>query len=449
MQMRLVRLLPALLVCLPAVGFAGEDVQVRLEKSLRDASSLTNVEIEFLDTLWMPKGIWGTNQTPFSRTLQYSYIASGERYRATSKLISGSETNLMKLHEAAFDGKQFVSYDGDNRYMTRSKENSPRDNAEVAYSPLVAPFLFLTPNSDDCLGCLVRFTEIVSGGATNAFILPKGQLADGTMEISIPGPLLQKKATSWKIAMDEDGDSFTPKTVEWISPGGNADAFYKLLNYTNLGTYRFPARIETIMSSYPPTSPPTVIGTDVVTVIAARIPNQIPDSAFKLADEEKAAVRIWDWDEKVFAKPASDKSRANSQSRPKIYDESADGSKQIAEALDIAKKEHKHVLLQFGANWCGWCYKLHGLFETNQPIAEALKNGYVVAMIDVDKEHNNDTDTKYGNPTRFGLPVIVVLDGDGKQLVTQDTGKLEDGDHHSPEKVMAFLKEWAPTGANK
>jgi hypothetical protein len=42
------------------------------------------------------------------------------------------------------------------------------------------------------------------------------------------------------------------------------------------------------------------------------------------------------------------------------------------------------------------------------------------------------------------LPLIVVLDADGKQLTTQDTGKLEEGDHHSPEKVMAFLKEWSP-----
>ena len=46
---------------------------------------------------------------------------------------------------------------------------------------------------------------------------------------------------------------------------------------------------------------------------------------------------------------------------PNIYDESLDGSGQIADALTIAKKENKRVLLQFGANWCGWCHKLHAL----------------------------------------------------------------------------------------
>ena len=49
-----------------------------------------------------------------------------------------------------------------------------------------------------------------------------------------------------------------------------------------------------------------------------------------------------------------------------------------------------------------------------------------------------------GKPTQHGLPVIVVLDADGKTLVTQDTGKLEEGDHHDPAKVLAFLNQWAP-----
>ena len=130
--------------------------------------------------------------------------------------------------------------------------------------------------------------------------------------------------------------------------------------------------------------------------------------------------------------------------RPSIYDESANGSKQITDAVAIAKKENKNILLQFGANWCGWCHKLHKLFETDKGIAKKLKDDYVVVLIDVNKGRNKDIDTKYGHPTRFGLPAIVVLDADGKQLTTQDTGKLEQGDHHDPEKVMAFLKEWAP-----
>ena len=129
-------------------------------------------------------------------------------------------------------------------------------------------------------------------------------------------------------------------------------------------------------------------------------------------------------------------------SRPAIYDENADGAKQIAAALAAAKKENKQVLLQFGANWCGWCHKLHKLCQTDAEIAARLKESFVVVLVDVNKGHNNDINQKYGNPMRLGLPVIVILNADGKVLVTQDTGKLEAGDHHDPKKVLRFLNEW-------
>lgn len=132
------------------------------------------------------------------------------------------------------------------------------------------------------------------------------------------------------------------------------------------------------------------------------------------------------------------------KARPKLYDETADGAKQIDAALASAKKENKRVLLQFGANWCGWCHKLHKLFEENDAIRQELDANFVVVLIDVNENHNEAINKKYENPTRHGLPVIVVLDADGQALTTQDTAKLEEGDHHDPERVMAFLKEWEP-----
>ena len=130
--------------------------------------------------------------------------------------------------------------------------------------------------------------------------------------------------------------------------------------------------------------------------------------------------------------------------KPPIYDESADGTKQIADALAVASKDGKRVLLQFGANWCPWCHKLHSLFASDPNIAARLKSDYVVVLIDVNKGRNSEVDAKYGHPTRLGLPVLVVLDASGKQLTTKNSGELEEGDHHSPEKVLAFLKKWSP-----
>ena len=129
-------------------------------------------------------------------------------------------------------------------------------------------------------------------------------------------------------------------------------------------------------------------------------------------------------------------------SRPNIYDTAADGKEQITAALKTAQAENKRVILKFGANWCGWCHRLSGLLKTNTELAQILKDNYVLVLIDVDKQHNADTVKKYDNPTRFGLPVLVVLDTDGTALTTQDTGKLEEGDHHDPAKVKAFLEKW-------
>src|SRR4051812_3892763 len=98
---------------------------------------------------------------------------------------------------------------------------------------------------------------------------------------------------------------------------------------------------------------------------------------------------------------------------PDIYDKTASGEKQIAEALIRAKRENKRVLLQFGANWCGWCHRLHNLMESDKEIKKELLYEYDVVLIDVDKvdgkPHNADINERYGNPTKHGLPVLVVL----------------------------------------
>ena len=433
MKIQRVSVILGLFACLPLVSSADQDVQARFEKSLKDARALTNVEIQMLGTSIYPAS---PEQTDFSTsTYQYTYCASGSKFRATCKLVSATQTNSTKLSEAAFNGTSFVTYNTDSRMMTRHDRIPGSDSAELSASPLIAPFLFLTKNSDDCPTCLLRFSDIVSPDFAKGLILPKGQQSNGLLHISMPGLPLGKKPTSWKIDIDEAGDAFTPKAVTIIIEAGMEIA-YTLLNYTNLGGYQFPTRIESTASAYPPTSPPTVKSKIVTTVTSVRIPDQVADSVFNLDDEEKAAATVWDSDHKKSVKSPYDKLKADLRTQPNIYDESADGSKQVAAALDLARKEHKQVLLQFGANWCLPCHQLHKLFETDKTIAEELEKGYVVVMIDVNKEHNKDVDTKYGRPTQSGLPVIVVLDDDGKLLTTQD--------HLNPEKVMTFLKEWSP-----
>ena len=94
---------------------------------------------------------------------------------------------------------------------------------------------------------------------------------------------------------------------------------------------------------------------------------------------------------------------------------------------------------------------MSSVLDTHPEISKVVKANFIVVLIDVDQGHNADVVKRYDNPTRFGLPVLVVLDTDGTPLTTQDTGKLEEGDHHDPAKVMAFLAQWRkakPSGNN-
>src|SRR6185369_14664547 len=161
MKERLAPLIVAFLACWPLVGFADLDLQIRFQKSLENARSITNVEIQMLDTLWIndPAMLKALNVNVFSRTFQYSYVSSGQKYRAECKLISGSQTNLVQLREAAFDGTTFSSYDADQRYLTRQTGNSPGDNEESPENPLIAPFMFLTKQTDGCINCILRFAD--------------------------------------------------------------------------------------------------------------------------------------------------------------------------------------------------------------------------------------------------------------------------------------------------
>ena len=131
--------------------------------------------------------------------------------------------------------------------------------------------------------------------------------------------------------------------------------------------------------------------------------------------------------------------RADKQEK---FDPSRDAAADIKAGVEIAKKEHKRVILDVGGEWCPWCKKLDKMFHTDAEIAKELKEHYVVVKVNFSQENKNEAVlSKY--PEIKGYPHLFVLDSDGKLLHSQDTGLLETGDHHDHDKVMTFLKAWA------
>ncbi len=123
------------------------------------------------------------------------------------------------------------------------------------------------------------------------------------------------------------------------------------------------------------------------------------------------------------------------------FNPKADAAKDIAAGVKLAAKENKRVLIDVGGEWCGWCHKLNKLFHEDKTVADLLKNGYVVVKVNFSEENKNESVlSKY--PEIKGYPHLFVLDSKGKLLHSQDTGLLEEGDHHSPKLVTDFLKKW-------
>ena len=134
----------------------------------------------------------------------------------------------------------------------------------------------------------------------------------------------------------------------------------------------------------------------------------------------------------------------------KLYDPYANVEKDVAAALVKAKAQKKHVLLQIGGNWCSWCYRYHGLVDQDTTLERLTDENYIVYNLNYSKENKNlDYLKKLGYPQRFGFPVFVILDADGKQLHTQDSALLEEGKGYSKEKVKTFLENWSPAALDE
>lgn len=140
---------------------------------------------------------------------------------------------------------------------------------------------------------------------------------------------------------------------------------------------------------------------------------------------------------------------AQAQEKFNAYNPEADAKKDIENAVVQAKANDKHILIQIGGNWCGWCKLFHDLTTTDEELKAYIAENFEVVHLNYSKENQNlDVLETLEFPQRFGFPVFVVLDGNGKRIHTQSSGYLEEGKGHSKKLVMEFLQSWSPGALN-
>jgi thioredoxin-related protein len=131
----------------------------------------------------------------------------------------------------------------------------------------------------------------------------------------------------------------------------------------------------------------------------------------------------------------------------KLYNPIENAEEKISKAVAQAKAEGKHVFIQIGGNWCVWCARFNDVITNDARIDSAIKAGYVVYHMNYSKENfNAKLLARYGYPQRFGFPVFLVLDGNGKLLHTQSSWYLEDGKKgYDHDKVTSSFTDWSPS----
>ena len=138
----------------------------------------------------------------------------------------------------------------------------------------------------------------------------------------------------------------------------------------------------------------------------------------------------------------------------KVYDETVDQNEQIDKALGTAKAQGKFVVCQVGGNWCPWCLRFADFISKDADISKLIADNFIYIHTDYSprtfkadqarKQRSEKMMKRLNNPKRFGFPVFVVLDANGKVLHIQDSSYLEEGNGYNKDKVLRFFSNWTP-----
>lgn len=137
----------------------------------------------------------------------------------------------------------------------------------------------------------------------------------------------------------------------------------------------------------------------------------------------------------------------------KVYDEDINPIEQIDQALVKARADGKFVICQVGGNWCPWCLRFADFITNDTTISKVINDNFEYIHVNYNPRQSGGEEKarqartlmeRLNNCGRFGFPVFVVLDQDGKVVHIQDSSFLEEGQGYDQEKVLRFFRNWTP-----
>lgn len=117
-----------------------------------------------------------------------------------------------------------------------------------------------------------------------------------------------------------------------------------------------------------------------------------------------------------------------------------------SEALQVAKKDHKHLLLFFtGSDWCGWCKKIQSEVFSDADFIRMAGDKFVFVEVDFPMnkmlplniaDQNAQLKHKYGIT---GYPTLVVIRPD--ETFVAETGYRPGGGRANAEYLLSLIQK--------
>lgn len=141
--------------------------------------------------------------------------------------------------------------------------------------------------------------------------------------------------------------------------------------------------------------------------------------ALLLAATLSLSSTVWAGDSKPEDK-SSDKGKSNTQApettQPLQWLD-------YGKALDRAKREDKHVVVDFYTDWCGWCKRMDHLTYGDATVSDYLRKHFVLAKVNAESGRvvkiGDEEKTEAQVAREFGVrafPITWFLQPDGKPI---------------------------------
>ena len=137
----------------------------------------------------------------------------------------------------------------------------------------------------------------------------------------------------------------------------------------------------------------------------------------------------------------------------KVYNEDINPIEQIEQTVAKAKSGGKFVVCQVGGNWCPWCLRFADFITKDASISKVINENFEYIHVNYNPRKSQGEEKmeqgralmkRLDNCGRFGFPVFVVLNEEGKVIHIQDSSFLEEGQSYNQERVLRFFKNWTP-----